>query len=501
MAIVEGDSSPPVRGSAQQPRVLAEITATGGKVPSPADYLEGGVNSPRPASPIDDAPGLFPRIIALRTYERMMRNDAQVRSSMRACKIPVMSGEWFVEAASDDQTDVDVAEFVDYNLLGNVMSVPWNMVMQDILRMMEFGSSVFELVWDQFEWAPKGANRNTRNFTMIRKLGYRPPSTIVRFLYDQNGGPRGVEHRAIDPSDPFKGKQVVIGLPIDKLLIFTYDQLGGNLEGQSLLRTAYKHWYYKEQLYKIDAIQKERHALGIPDIGLPPGYTQADLELAAELGANVRTNERAYILRPPGWEIGFAKPEGQLVNVLESAQHHDMMIARNVLVQFINIGAGSSSGSGQSGSRASSSTMYDLFLKSLRSVANMIADVINVHLIPQLVDYNFNVKRYPTLKVRRVGADRDLQMFSAAMRNLVDAGIISVDKETEKWVRREVDMPEHVDYADVRINQSLEKPFVQVDQYGKPIAAAAKPGSPAGTQVTPGRPPTGNQGKSPSSAK
>ncbi|HEX6825801.1 MAG TPA: hypothetical protein VF077_05725 [Nitrospiraceae bacterium] len=486
--------------------------ATGEMVEAPSPYETGevGVNSPWSASPIDDAPGLYPRMSALRMYERMIRNDAQVRASLRACKIPVQGAEWYVEPASNSDLDIDVADFVTYNLFENYMSTPWSGVLANALRMFEFGSSVFEIVWEYDSYTPPKANRNTMRKLMVRKLAYRPPSTIVKFLYDSHGGPVGVRHRAVDPSEAGMGQSREVDIPVSKLLIFPYDQLGGNMEGQSILRTAYKHWYYKEQFYKIDGVQKERHGLGVPKINLPPGYSQNDLDLARQLGSNFRTNERAFMIVPPGWEMDFTKLEGNMVNALESAQHHDLMIARNVLVQFINTGTGSGSSGGQSGARASSATMYDLFLKSLRHVGNQIADVLNVHLIPQLVDYNYTVKRYPKLCVRRVGDVRDMQAWTASIRNLVLADVISVDTDTEAWVRKEMEMPQNVDYDDDRINLSLLKPFVTVDDEGKPIAGAnagqgiiigpngkplmsrTQPNDPGSTDGASGRPPTGN---------
>lgn len=479
-------SSQPVQGITTTTGSINSRGAAGTRQsPTPIMMQEQGVNSPRYATPIDDAPNLYPRLIALRTYERMIRNDAQVRASLRACKAPVLGGEWFLDPASNSETDKDVAEFVEFNLFN--MSIPWNSVLEEILRMFEFGVSIFEKVFKVDSWSPKDTGRHSREMVMLKKLAYRPPVTIAQYLYDENGGPKGVVHVSPIPytspsamlgssygafataapvwqSSSYPGFdsgniQKAVALPIEKLLIFTYDQLGGNLEGQSLLRTAYKHWYYKEQFYKIDGIQKERHGIGVPQICLVPGYNQADVDFAAQLGRNLRTSEQAYIIQPPGWEVKFAELSGNPVDALNSAVHHDMMIARNVLAQFINLtqgASGTTSSGGGAGSRGGASgVMYDLFLKSLRHVANIISAIFNNYLIPQLVDYNYDVKRYPQLKVRRIGENRDLQMFATALRNLVLANIISVDPDTERWVRNELDMPADFDETKSRLNQSL----------------------------------------------
>lgn len=486
---------------------MAVHTAQGKESPTPSQYLEKGAATHDSATRID-IPALYPRERALYVYEQMTRNDAQIRAALRACKTPVLGGQWYVEAAGDSQDDKDAAEFVEYNLF-HAMSITWSQVLEETLTMLDYGSSVFETVFEEREWRPAEEGRNTRNFIFLKKLAPRPQTTINRYLYDKNGGPAGVMHQFTDQRNPDSittssnglsvSKEVEIG--IDKLVIFTYDKRGGNLEGNSILRSAYKHWYFKDQLYKIDAIQKERHGIGVPDIGLPPGYDDGDLQYAAELGRNLRTNERAYILRPPGWEVGFAKPEGNLVNALESAREHDLLIARNVLAQFINSGSHD-----MSGSRASSATMFDLFLKSLRSVGNLVADTLNQFLVHKLVDYNFDVDRYPEIRVRRIGENRDLQQFSNALRNMIEVNVVTPDDSLEEWIRNEFDMPTTFKRTQPRLPGATRTQILEqgtLDPATNPgLAKATTPGTAPGgntpNTASPGRPQAaGNQGKGP----
>ena len=82
---------------------------------------------------------LFLRIVALRTYEHMLKNDAQVRASIRACKIPVLGGDWYVEPASNEQEDKDIAEFIEFNLFQN-QSITWSKILEHALTMLDYGS-------------------------------------------------------------------------------------------------------------------------------------------------------------------------------------------------------------------------------------------------------------------------------------------------------------------------------------------------------------------------
>lgn len=420
----------PRKGDARR-RDTGTSLAAKGSIPQPENAtVELGSATPIPLR--DVVPSLGTRSGAYRIYEQMSSNDSAVDVSLRAGKAPVMGADFFIEPASGDRLDVEIAEFVRFNLMEGMTS-PFLSVMDDILRMFEFGHSILEPVYEMREWSPQRSGANRRKYTMLRKLATRHPTTIKEYLYDDNGGPAGVVQSAIDSS----GKVKDVKIPIEKLMIFTLNRRGGDVTGKSLLRTAYKHWYYKDHMYKIDAIQKERHALGIPRVQLPPGYTDDDRDAAVELVRNVRANEEAGFVQPPGYVMDFAKVEGNLVDVLASVEHHNGMIMLNVMVQFLLLGIQNSGGGG----RATSGSHQNMYEKSLRSVGNAICQTFNLYQIPQLVGYNFETDRFPKMQVRNIGEGKDIQMWASAMSNLISQGAITVDLETEQWIRKQVDMP------------------------------------------------------------
>lgn len=414
-----------------------QVTGTTYTAPGAPNIEKPGleeIGSSASVSLFDPVPDLQIGYQEVRTYLKMVRDDASTRVSLRAGKAPVLGAEYFIEPYSADPMDLAIQEFVEFNLFSG-MTTPWIYVLSQILQMYESKRTVFETVWEQREWAPRKTNAaaNRKQYTMLRKLAFRPPATVAKVNYDDNGGPIEIVQNAIDKD----GNSKEVKIPINKAIVFVFDQQGGALEGMSILRSAYKHWWYKNRLYNIDSIQKERHGIGIPDIEISPGASQKDIALAHELGQNLRTNEKAYIVRPPTISVGFAQTHGQLVDVLKSAEHHDTAIMKNIMVQFLNMGATSEGG----GSRAAGASQMDMFLKAMRYVANSICDCINMFLIPNLVAYNFPTDRFPRMSVRGVGEAKDLQMFSAAMRNLLDCDAISIDEDTEQWIRAQMDMP------------------------------------------------------------
>lgn len=405
----------------------------------PADLREQG--SSAGSGLVDPVPALITDYQASRTYTEMIRSDASVRTSLRAGKAPVLGADYFIDPASDDPQDLMIAEFVEYNLF-NGMTTPFLRTMENILKFFENprGNSVFELVWEEREWTPKysyegSGTPNLKKHTMLQKLAYRPPETITEWLRDDNGGPAGIKQLATRSDN----SQEEVDIGIEKLAIFTFDPDGGSVFGKSILRSAYRNWYYKDRFYAIDGVQKERHGIGVPRGKLLAGYDNEDKEYLINVLRNLRTNENAFFVENPKFEISFAEVPGNVVDALESAQHHDTMIMKNIMVQFLNAGMDNSGGG-----RSTSATAFDTFLKAMGYIAHSCCDIYNMYVIPPLVSHNFKTSKFPKLNVRGIGQTRDLAMFASAMLNLWKAGALDMDEPTKQWIRKMIDAPQQI---------------------------------------------------------
>lgn len=402
--------------------------------PSGSDAESGSSRGVRVPELVPELASNYQRLV---TYNQMM-NDSGCDVSIRATKTPVLGADFYVEACSSSPQDKDIADFVCANLFEGLHQ-PFLSCIEDILHFCEDGYSVVEKVYENREWSPNGSGRNGKVFTMLKSFAYRPASTLLEPTYDNNGYVKSIDQNAIQADNSVSKKT----LDANKLLVFTLGRKGGDITGKSLLRTAYPHWYYKTHMYKVDAIQKERHALGVPHGKLLPGYNNADKEALRQMLRNLRANEESFALTTPNIELEFLEIKGQLVDVLKSADHHNMMIMLNVLAVFMALG---SSDTGGGGSRAVGATQSDIFMKSLRYLANIICDTINMHCIPELVVWNFPTRNFPKLKVRNIGETQDLQKLASALSNLYSQQVITPDGDnTENWVRDVFDMPKRDD--------------------------------------------------------
>ena len=388
--------------------------------------------------------------LALDKYNRARMSDGVIAGVLLGVKTPVFAGNWRVDPGGSAKEDKDAAKFVS-DCLMKYQSIGWSQILMDAMLCADFGFMIFEKVWEN-----RKIDGVTR--TVLKKLAPRHPADVLEIQYDKNGGPKAVVFNVVDANGNADERKI----DIEKLLIITYQQEVGNLRGRSVLRAAYQHYYYKTQLYKIDAIQKERHGIGIPVIKLPPGFTPQDKQEANALGRNLRTNERAHIVLPPNWEIFFAKLEGNPVNALESIKYHDQVIRESVLAGFLGQDA------------ATNEDDLSLFYKSTRFVANAICDAFNTYLVSDIIRYNYGKDevKMPRLQVRQIGEQADNRTLSFTLRNLVGAGIIRPDDVLENYIRDLIDLPP-VDLATVRI--------VKAPQAGTP--AGTTPNATPGTKT------------------
>ncbi len=450
-------------GVGTKPRTAAKVN------PDAASFREAGTASPSPfTSALRQDPNTALRGTAgIAKYRQMWRENGAVRRAIRRIQTPIESARWTVLPGEDSTAAKKQAEFVAENLFEG-LDVTWAQTLSDINLFLRYGYSMLNKVYIR-DTRPGGG-------AMIRlaKLAPRHPLDVEHIEYDQFGSPVKVwfypagqyEVRPDGNAYPIGNSSGQGNVPIEmsQLVVFTLDGEAGDLQGTSVLRAAYGHWMMQTALMKIDAVQKERHAVGVPVITLPPGATDDDLELAEEIGRNLRANERAHVVLPdPQWKLEWAKIEGSVADALESAQWHADQIEKNVLW-------------------GDSDNEYDLFMKSTRYLADRIADTLNRWVVRELVDYNWaNVKKYPRITPRWIGEFEDMRTRSFAIRNLVGASLITPDEVLEAQLRKELDLP-MADLASRRITETPQNPQ---GEEGEPAEGGQNPNdkAPAGTNT------------------
>lgn len=266
----------------------------------------------------------------------------------------------------------------------------------------------------------------------LRKLAPRMPQTIRQINVADDGGLVSIQQwgPAMLPSDsPLGGPEI----PVDRLVGYIFQQEGMNWTGRSMLRDVYRSWLLKDRLLRIEAINHER-AGGVPYANAPMGATVDEIEELNLMMQQFRIGETSGAAMPYGAELNIAKGSNSDINA--TIQRLDEGMARKFLLMLVNLAQG-----GQHvGSYALGETFEDFFIVGQRQIAQWYCDNTTEHVIEDMIDWNFGESQdlTPVLKWERSSED---QLGTEQLSMLVQHGVITMDDETENWVRYRAMVP------------------------------------------------------------
>jgi phage gp29-like protein len=363
---------------------------------------------------------------AIEIFDKMTRTDAQIQSTMLAATLPIRAALWDVEPGDDSSQALTIRDEVYKQLFDNE-NFTWDDFLRQTLYYLTYGYYVFEKVR-----AVKDGKYQIVN------LSPRLPKTIRGWYQNEEGILKEVEQFALFPD----GKYRTVRIPNDSLLLFTHDREGNNFRGKSMLRTIYRNYLAKDLGIRLDLIQSERHAVGVPKISLPQSVKDGDEEAAETVGEAWRAHENQYVDVPHGYGFEIVDMKtGATKNILDSVKYHDTEISSNILAQFLDLGKT------ETGARSVGETHSNTFHHALESIAKYIMSVCNDshekrRLIREIVDYNFGPQeKYPYLKCTKISTV-DYDKLATTLKTLKDASMLTPQYSLESWLRQELNLPE-----------------------------------------------------------
>jgi hypothetical protein len=410
------------------PMALAHLTAVRQKPKLSSTHSEyGGSGTPMAGLTVaaEDYNRQLQGAEAVKTYDKMRRGDAQVSATLKVLKLPLLKADWvYVPPEKGDATDQQIADFCNAMVLDDdAMLHPWSFTLRHILLKLDFGFSPLELVW---EVGLEGAYKYYR-------LAPRLPVSVTEWHLDDNGQLVEMLQKVMKG-----GREQTVAIPAEYLAVFVHEREGDNFNGISALRPAFKHWHYKDQLYSIDGIKHMRFGAGTPKAqnngGPTDPKTMAAIQTVLE---GVQSHERAYIISPNGWDVSIMVPQAQSgTDIMKSVEHHDVMIARNILAPFMNVGQA------PNGTRSSTVELIDVFFTALEGVAQEISSDAKRQITAPICDLNFDMtgRSYPTLQARNI-TRVDMKELGATLEPLVKAGLLTPDDTIEDALRKIIGWP------------------------------------------------------------
>jgi len=359
--------------------------------------------------------------------EEMRRSDGAVAAILEAMKTPLLATHWYVQSASDDPRDKDIAAEVEQQLF-HMEERGFLEFLREALAYLEFGHYVFEKIW-----IIRADGR-----IAIKDLAPRIPKSILR--WETNNGQRGIT-QFMRNDQKYEGDNkynTELTIPWEKLLVLTHHKEGDDYTGIPIVRPAYSHWYHKKTLYEIQSIAMERMGAGMPTAKYDQNVSQAAKDKMELLLKNMYANQTAYLMYPEGIEFEFKTPgsTGLASAISESILHHNRMIMLSVLAEFLDLG------SGDTGSFALSQDQSSFFLQHLENIARYLCEQISRNVIKQIVDLNFGPQqKYPQLAFAPLGSI-DYQEMAGVLSTLSGAELLNKDPQLMQFIRKLFRLPE-----------------------------------------------------------
>lgn len=388
----------------------------------------------------------------IKIYKEMADNDAVIHSILYAIEMLIRGVKWKVEPYSNDEQDRKLAEFVEECLAD--MEKSFTDVISEIVSFLAYGFCVSEIVYKR-RFGPhqndlRFKSRFNDGYWGWRKISIRSQETLLRWNY----GPKN-QLKGVWQYPPNYGTQRLI--PRWKFLLFRVNGKKDNPESTSILRHAYRSWYFKKRIEEFEAVGIERDLAGLPIAKLPSSYMangatpeqKAMYTSMKELVSMVRQNNKAGLIVPsdrddkgnPIFDFALISSPGQKqMNVSESINRHNTNIAQSVLAEFIMLGM-----QGTTGSYALSESKIELFGVALETWINSIQEEFNRQAIPQLFQINnFDIERLPRLTHAAVEI-KDITKISDYLQKLIGIGLIQPNSELEKWTLDNIKAPKPID--------------------------------------------------------
>lgn len=402
----------------------------------------------------------------LDTFRRMQDSDGSVREAYLHIRAPLQNSTIDIDSASDDPLHLEQAELIRRALF-DFPTLSFRQVLPTMLEYLTQGFQVYEMseriVEAELTWTdPKTRDPVTgerREYLVWDEFGHRKPDTIFKW------NATGSRLNSVVQQAYKDGDWGLWEIPADQLLVLTNDRHGDDFTGQSILRAAYKSWYLKELVEKINAISVERHGVGINVVYVPKSDANdtALIDRLEKMLQDLSAGERPYLIipGPKGMASGTDAEGGFYFEVVTpgsaSLEGHVKFleylrgeIKGSMLVRFSELGHGST------GARATGDVQSKVWYDALHGVAAHISDSFRPS-IRRLLEKNYaGVDELPTLVFRDIDA-RSLTEYADALAKLRLADLVLPDKSARQVARQIAGMPDEDDDA-VEQMHALDSP-------------------------------------------
>ena len=376
-------------------------------------------------------------------YREMSENDDIVGAILFAIEMLVRQCDWNVEPGGDTAKDKEAAEFVETCM--NDMQDTWIDTISEILSFLTYGWSFHEIVYKRRMGKTKDQRTKSKYSDGLigwRKLPIRAQETLYQWEYDKEDNLLGMTQQPPPDFGTFT-------IPLEKALLFRSKSRKNNPEGRSILRNAYRPWYFKRRIQEIEGIGIERDLAGLPVIYAPDGLDVWNEDIPENekirtglesMVRSIRRDEMEGVVLPGEYRLELLSSGGtRQFDTNAIINRYDTRIAMTVLADFIFLGHD------KTGSWALSSDKTELFAVAIGTFLDIICETFNSQGIPSLIDINgqhfAGITEYPKMTHGDI-EDEDITKVASFIKDMTGIGVLVPDDGLEDYIRRAGHLPE-----------------------------------------------------------
>ena len=404
-------------------------------------------------------------------YREMSENDDVIGAILFAIEMLVRQCDWNIEPGGDTAKDKEAAEFVESCM--DDMSETWIDTISEILSFLTYGWSYHEIVYKRRMGNTKDKRTKSKYSDGLigwQKLPIRAQETLYQWEYDDEDNLLGMTQQ---PPPDFG----TYTIPVEKALLFRTKSRKNNPEGRSVLRNAYRSWYFKRRIQEIEGIGIERDLAGLPVIYGPEGLDLWDDSIDSNVKARtglenmvrqIRRDEREGIVLPFGYKLELLSSGGsRQFDTNAIINRYDTRIAMTVLADFIFLGHS------ETGSWALSSDKTELFAVAIGAFLDIICETFNSQGIPSLIDINGDhfkgITEYPRMTHGDI-EDADITKVAQFIKDMTGIGVLVPDDGLEDYIRQVGHLPDRT--SDTRTTDEKRQRQQEQNQPPEPETAA-----------------------------
>lgn len=366
--------------------------------------LVGG-NSLLPPLSLPDGTKYRSDKIAIATY-RKMRDNYQISACLNVIAFMLQKLDWYIDA--DESTD-EIKKVVETSIT-NV----WTQLMRGITK----------AVWSGYSPMTKVFSLDGK-YIVLKKIRDLAPETC-NIKTDKKGN--------FDGFFQYKGQQSQEEIDPKYAFWYAFQMEDGDLYGNSMLKSAYKPWYYQELVHLFANRYYER--FGEPVVkGIAPneiiedknGTKREAMATIQSLGESLKSNS---VITIPSeyddkgnllYDIKYLESQMRGVDFDTYLKRLDMEMARAIFIPDLMFG------SGRVGSYELGREQKATFIAGLMGIADDIFGYIQNYIVRQIVDLNFGENsvapklRYMPLSI--VNQDT----YATIVQSLINRGRVFVD--------------------------------------------------------------------------